>query len=139
MLDYNPDADAGTPDPLSMDFTIQISTLGYQFFDKEVSSDDLNNLRDEIEGNITGEEGANFSIETIDINGTEALLMSQEDDIEGTQSVVKMILLPVGNTMVQAVIIEGGTELNAEATQDATQKLLLSGTSYLGEVAESAR
>ena len=139
MLDYNPDPDAGTPDPLSMDFTIRIPTLGYQFFDKEVTSDDLDSLRDEMEANTSGGEGADFTIETIDVNGTEALLVTQEDDIEGTQSVVNIIILPVGNALVQAMIIEGGADLDAEATQDATQQLTLSGAAYLGEVAEKAR
>jgi hypothetical protein len=143
MVEWDPANVDGTPEadasPTAEGFSIRIATLNYVFFDDEISSDDLDDFKAEVEKSLQTEEGAESSVETVEMSGSDAVLLTYQIDDGNVQSIVQMVALPVGNTMVISMIVEAGSEVDAEALQTASEELALSGATYLGTVAESAR
>jgi hypothetical protein len=138
MVDWDPTSVEGTPEvaasPAADGFAIRIATLNYVVFDQEITSDDLDSFKTEVENGLGTEANAESMVETVEVNGTDAVLLTYQINEDDLQSIVQMVALPVGNTMVEA-----GAEVDADALQTASEELALSGASYLGTVAESAR
>lgn len=130
-----PETDTGG-DPA---FAVRMATLNYIFIDDEITSSDFEDFKSSAEqgygGDASPEAGTETNIDTIQVNGTDAILLSYVINDEGVQSVVQMIALPVGNTMVVSMLVEAGAEVDQDATQTSAEDLVLSGADYLGVVA----
>lgn len=146
-LDWEPVAAGATaeasPAASADNFAIRFATLNYVFFDKEITSKDLEDFKSGAEQGIAGEAspaaGTETSVENIQIEGKDAVLLSYTLNDQGVQSVVKMIALPVGNCMVISMLVEASSQVDADSVQTAAQDLVLAGTSYLGDVAKSGQ
>lgn len=146
-MDWDPTAAAGTaeatPDAASSDFAVRMATVNYVFFDDEITADDLEDFKSGAEQGITGESspeaGTETSVETIQVEGTDAVLLTYILNDSGVQSVVQMVAMPVGNCMVISMLVEAGQEVDSDAVQTSAEDLVMAGTSYLGTVAESGQ
>ena len=142
-VDWDPTAVSASPEaeasPTGSGFAVRIATLNYVFFDSEISSSDLEDFKSGAEEGLQGEEGAETTVETIQVAGTDAVLLTYNLESEGVQSIVQMVALPVGNTMVISMLVEAGMDVDADAVQTAAQDLTLAGAAYLGTVAEDAQ
>lgn len=150
-LDWEPVAASASPDaspeasPAGLDssFAIRFATLNYVFFDQEITADDLEDFRSGAEEGIAGEAspeaGTETNVETIQIDGTDAILLSYVLKDQGVESVVQMVALPVGNCMVIAMLVEASTTVDQQAVQTSAEDLAIAGTDYLGNVAESGQ
>jgi len=134
---------AGTPAAANGGFAIRQATLNYIFVDEEITSDDLDDFKSGAEQGLMSqaspESGTETNIETIQVEGTDAILLTYTLNDQGIQSVVKMVALPVGNTMVISMLVEASNEVNQDAVETSAQDLVLSGTGYLGDVAENGQ
>jgi hypothetical protein len=132
-VDYEPDTTG---------FAIGLSSLNYIFVDGEISEDDMDDFR---EGATQGLEedttGADVAVEDIEINGVTGVLISYELEEEGIISIVQMIALPVGNTMVLGMVVAASDDpqLNGGQILTDAENLVLAGVDHLGAVAEDAQ
>lgn len=140
-VDWDPTSVASTPgaeaSPGGISFAVRLGTLNYIFLDEEISGDDLDDFKDGIQqgAESTGDEAI---VETIQVNGKDAVLMTYVIEEEGIQSVVQMIALPVGNVMVTAMLVEAGGSVDADNVKTNAEALVVSAATYLGSVAEQA-
>jgi hypothetical protein len=132
-VDYEPDTTG---------LAIGLSSLNYIFVDGEISEDDMDDFR---EGATQGLEedttGADVAVEDIEINGVTGVLISYELEEEGITSIVQMIALPVGNTMVLGMVVAASDDpqLNGGQILTDAENLVLAGVDHLGAVAEDAQ
>ena len=153
-IDFDPAALAATATPGSgsaeASFSIGLASLNYIFMGDEIMADDLEEfksgaregLADETGDAASPEAGAagmEATVEDIEVAGVEGALITYRISEEGIQSVVQMVAIPVGNTMVISMAVEAGTEVDTDAVLAASQDLALAGADYLGAVAEDAR
>jgi hypothetical protein len=75
----------------------------------------------------------------VQFNGTDAVLLTYEINEDDIVSIVQMLAVPVGNTMVISMVVEAGTDVDAEAVLGASEELALAGARHLGTVAEDAK
>jgi hypothetical protein len=143
MVDWDPTSAEGTPEatasPVDDAFAVRIATLNYVFFDQEITSDDLDDFKTEAEKSLQSEGGADASVDTVQFNGTDAVLLTYEINEDDIVSIVQMLAVPVGNTMVISMVVEAGTDVDAEAVLGASEELALAGARHLGTVAEDAK
>ncbi len=78
------------------------------------------------------------TVEDIEIAGVDGALITYLISEEGVQSVVQLVAIPVGNTMVISMAVEAGTEVDADAVLAVSQDLALAGADYLGAIAKDA-
>lgn len=129
-------------EPVTNGFSIGLSSLNYIFVDGEITEDDMDEFR---EGASQGLEddasGAEVAIEDIEVNGVPAILISYELEEEGIISIVQMIAIPVGNTMVLSMVVAASDDpaLNAGTVRTDAENLLLAGITHLGAAAEDAQ
>jgi len=141
-VDWDPTSVASTPgaeaSPEGISFAVRIGTLNYIFVGEEITGDDLDDFRDGVQqgAESTGDEA---TVETIQVNGKDAVLMTYVLEEDGIQSVVQMIALPVGNVMVTAMLVEAGETVDADNVRTNAEALVVSGAEYLGSVAEQAQ
>ena len=128
--------------PESQGMVIGFSSLNYVFVDEEITEDDM---ADFAEGASQGLEedstGAEMAVEDIEINGVTGTLISYELAEEGIVSVVQMIALPVGNTMVLGMVVAASDDpsLDGDAVLADAENLVLAGVDHLGVAAEDAQ
>lgn len=129
-------------EPDTTGFSIGLSSLNFVFVDGEITEDDMDDFREgATEGLEDDGSGAEMSVEDIEINGIDAVLISYELVEDDIISVVQMVALPVGNTMVMSMVVAASDDLDMDTVQvriDA-ENLLLSGVQHLGTVAETAQ
>lgn len=73
------------------------------------------------------------------MGGVEGALVTYVLNEEALQSVVQIVAIPVGNTMVISMVVQAGTEVDADAVLTASEDLALAGVDYLGTVAGDAQ
>lgn len=73
------------------------------------------------------------------MGGVEGALVTYVLNEEALQSVVQIVAIPVGNTMVISMVVQAGTEVDADAVLTASEDLVLAGVDYLGTVAGDAQ
>ena len=132
-IDYEPDTTG---------FSIGMSSLTFVFVDGEITASDMDDFK---EGATQGLEddgsGAEMAVEDIEINGVDAVLISYELVEDDIISVVQMVAMPVGNTMVMSMVVAASDDLEMDTEQVRTdaENLLLAGVQHLGTVAEAAQ
>lgn len=129
-------------EPESNGMVIGFSSLNYVFVGDEITQEDLDDFSEGASGGLGDDvSGAETSIEDIQINGVDAVLISYELDEDGILSVVQMIAIPVGNTMVLGMVVAASDDpsLNAGTIKADAENLVLAGIDHLGVVAEDAR
>ena len=129
-------------EPDTTGFSIGLSSLNYAFVDGEITEDDMEDFKEgATEGLEEDASGAEMSVEDIPINGVDAVLISYELVEEDILSVVQMVAMPVGNTMVMSMVVAASDDLdmNKEQVRTDAENLLLSGVQHLGTVAEAAQ
>lgn len=73
------------------------------------------------------------------MGGVEGALVTYVLNEEALQSVVQIVAILVGNTMVISMVVQAGTEVDADAVLTASEDLALDGVDYLGTVAGDAQ
>jgi hypothetical protein len=132
-VDYAPEAQG---------MVIGFSSLNYIFVDAEITEDDMDDF---IEGASEGMEedtsGAEMAVEEVEINGVTGALISYELEEDGIISIVQMVALPVGNTMVISMVVAASDDLSLDSGTVLTdaESLALAGVDHLGIVAEDAQ
>lgn len=131
-------------------FSIGLASLNYVFMSEEITIDDLEDFKAGAEEALAEEAGVDASpeagavapvaaVEDIQVGGVDGVLITYLLNEEGVQSVVQMVAIPVGNTVVVSMTVQAGTEVDADAVLTASEDLALAGVDYLGTVAESAQ
>ena len=153
-IDFDPaarvTADAAEASPQAEAFSIGFASLNYIFMGDEITADDLEDFKSGAEEGLVEEAGAEASpeaaaaefdatVEDIQVGGVDGALITYLLDEQGVQSVVQLVAIPVGNTMVIAMAVEAGTGVDADAVLEASEDLALAGVDYLGTVAEDAQ
>lgn len=129
-------------EPVTDGFSIGLSSLNYIFVDGEITGDDMDDFR---EGASQGLEddasGAEVAVEDIEVNGVPAVLISYELEEDGIISIVQMIAIPVGNTMVLSMVVAASDDpaLDAGTVRTDAKNLLLVGITHLGDAADAAQ
>jgi hypothetical protein len=136
MLDYAPGGAEGTPAAGAMSFGF--ASVNYVFVDEEITEDDLKDFREGAEEGVASEEEGTATVEEIEVNGTDAVLLTFLLEEDGVTSVVKMVAVPVGNTMVMAMVAEAASEVDEDAVYAAAEELTFASIAHLGETAEGA-
>jgi hypothetical protein len=132
-LDYEPDTTG---------MAIGLSSLNYVFVDGEITEDDMDDFSEGAsEGLESDTTGADVAVEDIEINGVTGVLISYELEEDGIISIVQMIALPVGNTMVLGMVVAASDDpqLNSGQVLTDAENLILAGVDHLGTVAEDAQ
>jgi hypothetical protein len=124
-------------EPRANGLTIGLASLNYIFVDGEITDE---NLEDFKRGAAQGVD-SNVKVTDIEVNGVPAVLVSVELEENGIISVVQMIAVPVGNTMVLSMVVAASDDptLDARGVRSDARDLALAGIVHLGVVAESAR
>ena len=115
--------------------------LTYITADEEISDSDLDDFQDGIEEGLDSSSGtfSEGSVDRVEVQGTDAVLVTLVLEEEGTSVVVQMLAIPVGNTMVVAtVLVVDTTTVDAADVEPFTAELAVAGVNYLGTVAEGA-
>jgi hypothetical protein len=115
-----------------------IVSVQYVAFDADELTDDT--LDEFIEGAESGlgelPEGSEATVETVELAGEDAALITFSQTGASSSVVVEYIAIPVGNVFVFAsVTIADTAEVDADDVFDATEALALSSITHLGEVA----
>lgn len=129
-------------EPDTTGFSIGLSSLNFVFVDGEITDEDMEDFKEGATGGLEEDaSGAEMSVEDIQVNGVDAVLISYELVEDDIISVVQMIAMPVGNTMVMSMVVAASDDLDMDTVQVRidSENLLLSGVQYLGEVAEAAQ
>lgn len=113
---------------------VRFATVNYVFFDTVITPRDLEDFKSGAEEGLVSEE---IQVDTIELEGADAVLLTFVLQDEVVQSVVQMVALPVGNCMVIAMLVEAGTSVDERVLQTAAEDLVLASASYLGSVAEA--
>lgn len=137
MVDYAPGGGMATPDAAAM--SIGLGSVNYVFVDEEITEDDLEDFRKGAEEGIASEEEGTASVEEIEIDGTPAVLLTYVIEEQGATSVVQMIAVPVGNTMVMSMAVHAAASVDEDAVYADAEALVLASIAHLGETAEGAR
>jgi hypothetical protein len=112
--------------------------LTYITADEEISDSDLDDFQEGVEEGL-GTSSPDATAERVEIQGTEAVLVTLPLEESGTSVIVQMLAIPVGNTMVIAtVLVVDTTAVDVEEVQPFTAELAVAGVNYLGTVAEGA-
>src|SRR5699024_5318809 len=123
---------------MSSTFAVRQATLNFIVVGEEITSDDLDDFKSGAEQGLEDETpgaGAETNVETIQVAGTDAILLTYTLNDQGIQSAVKMVALPVGNTMVISMLVEAGNQVDQDAVESAARGLVLAGANYLGTAA----
>jgi len=93
------------------------------------------------EGIAGDTSGGNASVDEFEINGVTGAVISYELEEDGIISIVQMVALPVGNTMVLSMVVAASDDLSLEggAVLSDAENLALAGVDHLGVVAEGAQ
>lgn len=139
-VDYDPTTAAGADaSPEATGFAVRIASVNYIFIDEEITSDDLEDFKEGAEEGASTDEQGEATVELVEINGAEAVLMTYVLEDTGVQSVVQMYAVPVGNTMVITMIVEAGETVDADGLLADTEALTISMIGHLGETAEGGQ
>ena len=153
-VDYDPAAFGAATmaeaSPAAGGFSIGLASLNYIFMGDEIMADDLEDFKSGVEEALAQEIGAEASPETgaaameatvedIQLGGVEGALVTYVLNEEALQSVVQMVAIPVGNTMVISMVVQAGTEVDPDTVLTASEDLALAGVDYLGTVAGDAQ
>lgn len=153
-VDFDPadlaSAGAAQASPQAGGFSIGLASLNYVFMGEEITLDDLEEFKAGAEEALAEEAGIEASpeagavapvaaVEDIQVGGVDGVLITYLINEEGVQSVVQMVAIPVGNTVVISLAVQAGTEVDADAVLAASEDLALAGVDYLGTVAESVQ
>lgn len=128
--------------PESQGMVIGFASLNYIFVDEEITEDDVADFIDGASEGIAGDtSGGNASVDEFEINGVTGAVISYELEEDGIISIVQMVALPVGNTMVLSMVVAASDDLSLEggAVLSDAENLALAGVDHLGVVAEGAQ
>jgi hypothetical protein len=115
--------------------------LTYITASDEISDSDLDDFQDGIEEGLDDPSGtfSDASVDRVEVQGTDAVLVTLGLEQDGTSVVVQMLAIPVGNTMVVATVLVVDTAaVDAAEVEPLTAELAVAGVTYLGTVAEGA-
>jgi hypothetical protein len=131
-----------TYEPETDGFSIGLSSLNYIFVDGEITDKDMADFKDGASQGLEGDaSGAEVAVEDVEINGVPAILISYQLEEEGIISIVQMVAIPVGNTMVLSMVVAASDDptLDPEMVRVDAENLLLAGVSHLGVAVEGAQ
>lgn len=80
------------------------------------------------------------SVQRIDINGTEAILVTVGVDLGGVSAILQNVAVPIGNTLViGTVLVADQGEVDQEQVLAFAEELTLAGAEHLGTVAQGVQ
>lgn len=125
-------------DPQANGLAIGMSSLNFILVDGEISDEDMEDFKDGASGDGEDED---LVIEDIEINGVDGVLISVEIEEDGIISIVQMIAVPVGNTMVLSMVVAASDDptLDSRTVRADADRLLFAGIAHLSAAADRAQ
>ena len=126
----------GDPDELNGD-DVSVSIQYVVYDEADLGDDPIGDFVTGAEGGLTDlPEGTDATVDTIDLEGEDAALISFSQTSGSASAVNQYIAIPVGNVFVFATItVSSAEEVDADSVFDATEALTLAAIEHLGEVA----